>query len=743
MQDQAFLGPGVRARRPGRGRRGRPVRRHPVAARRPAPDLPRAGPAAGEGAADPGRRRRCLRRPRGPVDPRARLPAGAAHRQAGEDGLQPRGVVLRARAPAPGGHALRVRRRRATARLRLRARPTSCSTAAPTPRPPPRSSATAARWAWGRTASRTCQVDCYGVYTNNPPCGAMRGFGCVQAAFAHEALMDELADRVGRGPGRDPPAQRDARGRPEHHRPGDRLRGAGRPSCCRSCATCRCRPSGSRTPSSTCARLPGGVSNTTHGEGVRRGVGYAVTYKNVGFSEGFDDYSTARVRLEVTGRRAGRRRCTPRPPRWGRGWSPSSSRSAAPSSASSGSSSRPPDTQVGSGGSTSASRQTYVTGGAVKAACEAVRGRRAGPGRARHRPAGRRASRWTAARSSRRPARCVAALADLLGDDAVEETVEWRHRPTSTHRPRDRAGRRARAVRLLRAPRRGRRRRRARAWSRSSRWTPPRTSAGRSTRSAVVGQIQGGSAQGMGLALMEEIVVTDGHVRNPSFTDYLIPTILDMPPMQVEVLEYADPHAPYGVRGVGEPPTISSGPGGRRGDPGRHRPAAAPGADPSRAHHRHLSRAVMIRSAAAMHVARRAGGGPASCAPTVPWWTARCAASPSSWSAAGSPVCASAMRSVPARAELVLAPDEVLLPGLVDTHVHVNEPGRTDWEGFASATRAAAAGGVTHARRHAAEQRAADRGRRRRCRSSGPAPSSSAASTSGSGAARCRPTSAV
>jgi allantoinase len=49
-----------------------------------------------------------------------------------------------------------------------------------------------------------------------------------------------------------------------------------------------------------------------------------------------------------------------------------------------------------------------------------------------------------------------------------------------------------------------------------------------------------------------------------------------------------------------------------------------------------------------------------------------------------------------AAAEAVeLADDEVLLPGLVDTHVHVNEPGRTEWEGFASATRAAAAGGVT------------------------------------------------
>ena len=47
------------------------------------------------------------------------------------------------------------------------------------------------------------------------------------------------------------------------------------------------------------------------------------------------------------------------------------------------------------------------------------------------------------------------------------------------------------------------------------------------------------------------------------------------------------------------------------------------------------------------------------------------------------------------RETVELADDEVLLPGLVDTHVHVNEPGRTEWEGYASATRAAAAGGVT------------------------------------------------
>ena len=54
-----------------------------------------------------------------------------------------------------------------------------------------------------------------------------------------------------------------------------------------------------------------------------------------------------------------------------------------------------------------------------------------------------------------------------------------------------------------------------------------------------------------------------------------------------------------------------------------------------------------------------------------------------------------AFEDVPAGVELVEAGESVLMPGLVDSHVHVNEPGRTEWEGFATATRAAAAGGVT------------------------------------------------
>jgi CO/xanthine dehydrogenase Mo-binding subunit len=77
---------------------------------------------------------------------------------------------------------------------------------------------------------------------------------------------------------------------------------------------------------------------------------------------------------------------------------------------------------------------------------------------------------------------------------------------------------------------------------------------------AVEGQLEGGAAQGLGLAVMEEIQIAGGVIRNPSFTDYLLPTTLDMPPVRMDILELGDPNSPYGLKGVGEPPAISSGP---------------------------------------------------------------------------------------------------------------------------------------------------------------------------------------
>jgi CO/xanthine dehydrogenase Mo-binding subunit len=77
---------------------------------------------------------------------------------------------------------------------------------------------------------------------------------------------------------------------------------------------------------------------------------------------------------------------------------------------------------------------------------------------------------------------------------------------------------------------------------------------------AVEGQLEGGSIQGLGLALTEELVIDDGIVRTGSFGEYRIPTIMDAAPVATIILELADPATPYGLRGVGELPSISSTP---------------------------------------------------------------------------------------------------------------------------------------------------------------------------------------
>ena len=69
-----------------------------------------------------------------------------------------------------------------------------------------------------------------------------------------------------------------------------------------------------------------------------------------------------------------------------------------------------------------------------------------------------------------------------------------------------------------------------------------------------IGQIEGGSAQGLGYALVEEVVMRDGRMANASLTNYIIPTTLDTPPMDVVILENPYPHGPFGAKGVGEMP---------------------------------------------------------------------------------------------------------------------------------------------------------------------------------------------
>jgi CO/xanthine dehydrogenase Mo-binding subunit len=74
------------------------------------------------------------------------------------------------------------------------------------------------------------------------------------------------------------------------------------------------------------------------------------------------------------------------------------------------------------------------------------------------------------------------------------------------------------------------------------------------------GQLEGGAAIGLGLALMEELKLEQGSIRNGSFTDYLIPTILDVPPIVTEFVEVPEPGAPYGVKGIGELGTVAATP---------------------------------------------------------------------------------------------------------------------------------------------------------------------------------------
>jgi CO/xanthine dehydrogenase Mo-binding subunit len=391
-------------------------------------------------------------------------------------------------------------------------------------------------------------MDAYGVHTNNPPCGAMRGFGAVQACFAYESQMDRLAAALGLDPVE--VRLRNAMDTGSVLPTGQRVEGPA--PVARLLELVRDRPP--PPPAGGDPReWPGGVANTTRGEGVVRGVGYAIGIKNVCFSEGFDDYSTARVRLELLGGAPAVLVHTAAA-EVGQGLVTVQAQIARTELGVARVTVAAADTTVGSAGSSSASRQTYVTGGAVRAACQAVRARLL-----TRLPAGPAQLRLAGGKVVDAGGQVVADLVDLVGDEPIEETVRWRHRPThpldpvtgqgdahvqyafAAHRATVEVDTELGLVRVVEI---------ATAQDVGKAVNP----------AAVLGQIQGGTAQGLGLALMEEIQVVDGLIRNPSFTDYLIPTILDVPPMAVDVLELADPHAPYGLRGVGEPPTISSTP---------------------------------------------------------------------------------------------------------------------------------------------------------------------------------------
>ena len=375
----------------------------------------------------------------------------------------------------------------------------------------------AASFACGPYAVPNAYLEATALYTNNPPCGAMRGFGAVQTCFAAEAQMDKLAAVLGLDPVE--LRLRNALAPGDMLPTGQRIDGALPTADVIRAAAALEPPPPEELPRDP-LRLPGGAGNTTRGEGVHRGVGFAAGFKNLCFSEGFDDYCSARVRLFADG--SAEVHCAAA--EVGQGVTNVILQVARTELGSDDVRLAPHSTAtVGSAGSTSASRQTMMASGAVRDACRAALAER-----------------------------------EARGGGEVDVERVYRHAPTSPLDPETGqiTGERAHVAfgvcamkvvaevdvelgltRLV--------------------WIGAAQEVGKAVDPrAVEGQIEGGIAQGLGLALMEEIQTSGGRITNASFTDYLIPTALDMPPVETVLIEEPEPGAPYGVKGVGEPPTV-------------------------------------------------------------------------------------------------------------------------------------------------------------------------------------------
>jgi xanthine dehydrogenase D subunit len=387
-------------------------------------------------------------------------------------------------------------------------------------------------------------VDGWAVRTNNPPCGAMRGFGVVQACYAHESQMEKLAAAVGKSP-----VEVRLLNAMET---GDRLITGQIMDSVAPVAECIRATDAIPLPKPASASVlsrPGGTGLTADSSHIRRGIGWGVSIKNLMYSEGFDDYSTARCRIED-----GVAYLKFATSEVGQGFTMLAQQIARSVLGVDDVILETIDTSVGSAGSTSASRQTWMSGGAVQAACQSVLSdvldhvakNQSWPREFVELEDTDIVNRSTGARIS---------IREATAGQRFERTEEYHH-PTTEDLDENGQGNCHVAFAFVA--------------HRAVVDVDPELGLikvvqiataqdiGRALNPlSVQGQIEGGIAQGLGLAVMEEIVVQDGKVRNPSFTDYLLPTFLDMPDVDMVLIEEFEPKSPLGAKGVGEPPCIS------------------------------------------------------------------------------------------------------------------------------------------------------------------------------------------
>ena len=424
-------------------------------------------------------------------------------------------------------------------------------------------------------------IDGYATYTNNPPCGAMRGFGAVQSCYAIESAMDRLASELGMHPLA--LRMRNAIAEGDLLPTGQPIDGPAPLQEILSYLRDLPMPAEPDHAAVDVRARPGGVGNITRGEGVRRGVGYALGMKAIGFSGGKDNPCTARVTVWIRdGEAVAEVYCAGT--EIGQGVVTLEAQIARTELGVRTVELRDKDTDIDEAGSSSASRQSWMTAGAVVGACQLVRDEILARAAAM---LGRSVNelRLDGSEVCDPSGKPLIGVADLLGPETVSHSFTYRHRPTEPVDPERGQGNAHVAfayaahravvdvdvelglVRVVEM---------ATAQDVGKAMNPI----------AVEGQIEGGTVQGLGLAVMEEIQITDGRVRNPSFTDYLIPTMLDVPPMQLKIFEFPHPDSPYGLNGVGEPPNLSVHARHRERVAQRHRPRAAPSAGPPIGHGR-------------------------------------------------------------------------------------------------------------------------------------------------------------
>lgn len=387
-------------------------------------------------------------------------------------------------------------------------------------------------------------VDGWAVRTNNPPCGAMRGFGVVQACYAHESQMEKLATAVGISPV-------DIR-LINAMESGDRLITGQIMDSVAPVAECIRATDAIPLPepaTDTVLALPGGTGLTADHSHIRRGIGWGVSIKNLMYSEGFDDFSTARCRLED-----GVAYLKFATSEVGQGFTMLAQQIARSVLGVDEVILETIDTGVGSAGSTSASRQTWMSGGAVQAACRSVL-EDVFDHVATTQSWSRQFVELEDTDIVNRSTGERISVRDATTHQKFERTEEYHHPATEdldengqgnchvafafvAHRAVVDVDPELGLIKVVQI---------ATAQDIGRALNPL----------SVQGQIEGGIAQGLGLAVMEEIVVQDGKVRNPSFTDYLLPTFLDMPVVDMVLIEEFEPKSPLGAKGVGEPPCIS------------------------------------------------------------------------------------------------------------------------------------------------------------------------------------------